>query len=68
MMNNCPYKPENQNCRLEIDYLVLEESLRESEETLRQLLSENRYLWNRLDKIEEVLAAHDIHSPDQLHL
>lgn len=60
MMNNCPYKPENQNCRLEIDYLVLEESLRESEETLRQLLSENRYLWNRLDKIEEVLAAHGI--------
>ena len=64
MMNNCPYKPENQNCRLEIDYLVLEESLRESEETLRQLLSENRYLRNRLDKIEEVLAAHGISLAD----
>ena len=64
MMNNCPYKPENQNCRLEIDYLVLEESLRESEETLRQLLSENRNLWNRLDKIEEVLAAHGISLAD----
>ena len=64
MMNNCPYKPENQNCRLEIDYLVLEESLRESEETLRQLLSENRYLWNRLDKIEEVLATHGISLAD----
>ncbi len=64
MLNNCPYKPESQQCRLEVDYMVLEETLRESEETLRHLLNENRYLWNRLDKIEEFLADHGISITD----
>ena len=49
MLNNCPYKPESRQCRLEVDYKVLQEMLREREETLRQLLDKNRYLWNRLD-------------------
>lgn len=44
--------------------MVLEETLRESEETLRHLLNENRYLWNRLDKIEELLADHGISLAD----
>ena len=64
MMNNCPYKPEGRSCRLEIDYLVLQETMRESEETLRQLLDENRYLWNRLDRIENVLAEHGVSIAD----
>ncbi len=64
MLNNCPYKPERRQCRLEVDYMVLQETLRESEETLRNLLDENRFLWNRLDKIEEFLAEHGISIAD----
>ena len=64
MLNNCPYKPESRQCRLEVDYMVLQETLRESEETLRNLLDENRFLWNRLDKIEEFLAEHGISIAD----
>ena len=60
MLNNCPYKPENCSCRLEVDYLVLQESLQEAQETCRQLLDENRYLWNRLDRIEAILEEHGI--------
>lgn len=48
-MNNCPYKPENRRCSLEVDYMVLKETLRESEETSQQLLNKNQYLWNHLD-------------------
>ena len=64
MLNNCPYKPESRQCRIEVDYIVLEETLRESEETLRHLLNENRYLWNRLDKIEELLTDQGISIAD----
>ena len=64
MINNCPFKPKDRNCRLELDYIVLQETLQETEETCRQLLDENRYLWNRLDKIESVLAEHGISMAD----
>lgn len=60
MLNNCPYKPTDCSCRLEIDYVVLQETLQETQETCRQLLDENRYLWNRLDRIEAILAEHGI--------
>ena len=56
MLNNCPYKPLERSCRLEIDYIVLQET----QETCRQLLNENRYLWNRLDRIEAILEEHGI--------
>ena len=45
---------------LEIDYIVLQETLQETQETCRQLLNENRYLWNRLDRIEAILEEHGI--------
>ena len=64
MINNCPHKPENRECRLEVDYMVLQETLQETQETCRQLLDENRYLWNRLDKIEELLADQGISIAD----
>ena len=57
MLNNCPYKPADRGCRLEVDYMVLQETL---QETCRQLLDENRYLWNRLDRIEAILEEHGI--------
>lgn len=60
MLNNCPFKPDDRQCRLEVDYMVLQETLREAEETCRQLLDENRYLWNRLDRVEAILAEHGI--------
>ena len=60
MMNNCPYKPADRSCRLEVDYLVLQEALHETQETCRHLLDENRYLWNRQDKIEAILEEHGI--------
>lgn len=60
MLNNCPFKPVDRQCRLEVDYIVLQETLRETEETCRQLLDENRYLWNRFDKIEAILGEHGI--------
>ena len=56
MVNNCPYKPADRSCRLEVDYMVLQET----QETCRQLLDENRYLWNRLDRIEAILEEHGI--------
>ena len=56
MLNNCPYKPADRSCRLEVDYMVLQET----QETCRQLLDENRYLWNRLDRIEAILEGHGI--------
>ena len=56
MLNNCPYKPADRGCRLEVDYMVLQET----QETCRQLLDENRYLWNRLDRIEAILEEHGI--------
>ena len=55
MLNNCPFKPADRQCRLEVDYLVLQETLQETEETCRQLLDENWYLWNCLDRIEAIL-------------
>ena len=64
MINNCPFKPKDRNCRLELDYIILQETLQETEETCRQLLDENRYLWNRLDKIASVLAEHGISMAD----
>ena len=60
MLNNCPYKPADRGCRLEVDYMVLQETLQETQETCRQLLDENRYLWNRLDRIEAILEEHGI--------
>ena len=56
MLNNCPYKPADRGCRLEVDYMVLQET----QETCRQLLDENRFLWNRLDRIEAILEEHGI--------
>ena len=56
MVNNCPYKPADRSCRLEVDYMVLQET----QETCRQLLDENRFLWNRLDRIEAILEEHGI--------
>ena len=41
MVNNCPYKPADRSCRLEVDYMVLQETLQETQETCRQLLDEN---------------------------
>ena len=64
MLNNCPFKPESRQCRLEVDYMVLQETLQETQETCRQLLDENRFLWNRLDKIEELLNEHGISIAD----
>ena len=64
MINNCPFKPKDRECRLELDYAVLQETLQETEETCRQLLDENRYLWNRLDRIESVLAEQGISIAD----
>ena len=40
--------------------MVLQETLQETQETCRQLLDENRYLWNRLDRIEAILEEHGI--------
>lgn len=60
MLNNCPYKPTDRNCRLEVDYMVLQETLQETQETCRQLLDENRYLWNHLDRIKAILEEHGI--------
>lgn len=60
MLNNCPFKPDDRQCRLEVDYMVLQETLRETEETCRQLLDENRHLWNRLDRIKAILEEHGI--------
>ena len=60
MLNNCPYKPADRGCWLEVDYMVLQETLQETQETCRQLLDENRYLWNRLDRIEAILEEHGI--------
>ena len=59
-MNNCPYKPADKKCRMEIDYIVLMETLKETQEVSRDLLDENRYLWNRLDKISMILEEHGI--------
>lgn len=59
-MNNCPFKPADQKCRLEIDYIVLKESLRETQEVCCDLRDENRYLWNHLDKINMILGEHGI--------
>ncbi len=59
-MNNCPYKPADKKCRMEIDYMVLMETLKETQEVSRDLLDENRYLWNRLDKISMILEEHGI--------
>ena len=56
MVNNCPYKPADRSCRLEVDYMVLQET----QETCRQLLDENRFLWNRLDRIEAILEEHGV--------
>ena len=56
MLNYCPYKPADRSCRLEVDYMVLQET----QETCRQLLDENRYLWNRLDRIEAILEEHGV--------
>lgn len=49
IMNNCPYKLENRRCRLEVDYMILKETLRELEEPSQQLLNKNQYLWNHLE-------------------
>ena len=40
--------------------MVLQETLQETQGTCRQLLGENRYLWNRLDKIQSILEEHGI--------
>ena len=42
IMNNCPY-------RLEVDYMVLNKTLRELEEASQQFLNKNQYLWNHLN-------------------
>ena len=60
MLSNCPYKPADRGCWLEVDYMVLQETLQETQETCRQLLDETRYLWTRLDRIEAILEEHGI--------
>lgn len=47
IMNNCPYKLENRRCRLEVDYMILKETLRELEEPSQQKTSICGITWNK---------------------
>lgn len=63
-MIDCPYKPKHHQCSLEIDYMILQEMLKEAEDAFYQLLEENHDLWDRLNKAQELLASRDINFED----
>ena len=62
-MLNCPYKPTNIPCEIELDKMVLEEAERESMEYIRATQKELHCCHQRIQLLEVVLTSHGLPVP-----
>ena len=62
-MLNCPYKPTNIPCEIELDKMVLEEAERESMEYFRATQKELHCCHQRIQLLEVVLTSHGLPVP-----
>lgn len=63
MSMECPYNPNRPSCKIQVECMVLEETVREASEVYETMRDENQYLRNRIQLLEDVLFYYGIAHP-----